>query len=165
VLVKEQLAAELDDFARFVALDHLGVRLEQAEELLLGGDRLAVQDAALRLTDGLPDQGEEVVEALAQPAALVGRSLPQRVADPLGLPPGGPCHRQQFGVRLLEIFGRRLPLAPGHAVQMLREPAHRPVVGAEGSRAQARRVLDHRLRPPEQSPEHAHPLPRRCGCR
>jgi hypothetical protein len=43
--------AELDGLLRLAALDEIGVGLEDREELLRGGDALAVQDAAPRLLE------------------------------------------------------------------------------------------------------------------
>src|SRR4051812_4728716 len=61
-LIEQDLAPELGQLPRLMAADGLRMRREQAEELLLGGHRLAPEHAPPGLGDRLVDQGQEVRE-------------------------------------------------------------------------------------------------------
>ena len=114
--VQQQLAPKLGRLAGFVAPDHLGVRLEQAEDLLLTGHRLALEDAAGGLRNRLVDHGEEVLEAFDQAVCGGLPLLLQGRMHALRLRPAGRGDVNQLGVRLLQVLGRLFALAPRDAV-------------------------------------------------
>src|SRR4051794_14612884 len=99
--------------------DGLGVRLEQAEELILGRHGLAPEYPPRRLGEGLVDQRQDVLEAVGHPLPRLRRTVPQRGGHARRLPAAGPGDADESGIRLLEVLGGLLPLAPSDAVQLL----------------------------------------------
>ena len=97
--------------------DDVGVRLEQADDLLVGGDRLATKNAALGLTDDPLDQRTIVAElGLPQRHRHRVRRLPYLRRGLIGIGQGRPGQRDQLRVMLdplgsiAGIFDRPRPL-------------------------------------------------------
>src|SRR4051794_22207531 len=60
ILDDQDTVAELDRLGDFAALDQLGLRLKEAEELLVIGDRLPGEDTSPRLTVGMNCHVDEI---------------------------------------------------------------------------------------------------------
>src|SRR5436190_23802035 len=84
-LVEPELAAELGRLTGLAAADQRGVRLEQAEHLLGGGDLLAPEHPPGGLVDDPRDQRREPVEARAEPDRGRGAGAVQEPTDPARL--------------------------------------------------------------------------------
>lgn len=126
--VEEHLAAKLRWFTRFVSgpkgRPHLDVRLEEAQEFLLGGDDLTKDHPARRVRDRLINQRQKVGELLDQTLCLMIHVLGQTVADPFGVRFGRLGDPDQLGIGSLETFGNFFPFAAGHPVDLLRPRGH-----------------------------------------
>ena len=97
--------------------DDVGVRLEQADDLLVGGDRLAMKNATLGLRDDPLDQRTIVTElGLPQRDGDRVRRLPYLRRGLIGIGQGRPGQRDQLRVMLdplgsiAGIFDRPRPL-------------------------------------------------------
>ena len=97
--------------------DDVGVRLEQADDLLVGGDRLAMKDATLGLRDDPLDQRTIVAElGLPRRGGRRVRRSPQLRRGLIGVGQGRPGQRDQFPIMpdpfqsIAGVFDRARPL-------------------------------------------------------
>src|SRR5215207_7716332 len=120
-LVQPELAPELYRVARLMALDDLGMRLEQAQQLLPGRHRLAVQHPSRRLVDRLADQGQEVSELLLQPLCTALGLLREDGPHPRGLATTLLCNSAQTPIRALHLLGGLFAFAARPPMHLLRQ--------------------------------------------
>ncbi len=157
-LLQPELAPELDRLARLMADDDLGVRLEQADDLLACGHRLALEHAPHGLRDRLLDPRQEGVELPRQALGRRFGSLAQDRADPDRLSVRRLGNRDQLGIGLPHGLGHRLALATAEARQALHQAPRAAGARAEHHPTQVHSLAEHVFGPTQQPAQHPHAI-------